>query len=274
MKKNIKISVLSFIFTLLITMGAFAVNANAAVNTYKEDTTIKVGADMLLMKSPGENLKWTSSNANVVYIRSEINVPGPLKAAIITAKKAGKCTITAKSTHYKYVFYVTAVSPTQTTVTKTVSTTTRLAASASASSGGMSNTPTYSDIINSLSTSNKNIVKKILTFKSRYPEGSRLTNEFCYYWNGGIWPRGYGCAGFAMMLSDNIYPSAKKATLIKNGNVALKTGDIVGLYGNAHYAMVLGEKNGYMALAEANYNSAVRWGRIESKKEVSSVIRR
>ena len=42
----------------------------------------------------------------------------------------------------------------------------------------------------------------MLALKASYPEGTPYTNNNYYAWHGGLYSGGYGCAGFAFMLSD------------------------------------------------------------------------
>lgn len=263
-RKTIKLAAAAAVAAAMATAGAGA--ANAAVTTSKEKASIKVGADALLMEYPKEDLKWTSSNPKVVTVRSELNTP-TVKAAILTAKGTGTCTVTAKSAHYKFVYTYTAK--------KDVAAEKAAEAARKATTYGQPATAQspYDKIISSLSAAEKTRLNKILALKKTYPEGRRLTNEFRYEWNGGIWRAGYGCAGFAMMASDKAYPASAKARRVPVTS-SIDTGDIVFLYGNAHVAIVLGEKDGKIALAEGNYNSAMRWGRVEDRKEISMLVKR
>lgn len=42
----------------------------------------------------------------------------------------------------------------------------------------------------------------MIALETDYPEGTPYTNDDFYAWNGGQFYGGYGCAGFAFMLSD------------------------------------------------------------------------
>jgi len=42
----------------------------------------------------------------------------------------------------------------------------------------------------------------MMNMKPSYPEGMPWTNDNFYAWKGGVYSGGYGCAGFAFILSD------------------------------------------------------------------------
>ena len=43
---------------------------------------------------------------------------------------------------------------------------------------------------------------RILAMQEEYPEGMPWTNDNYYSWSAGVYSGGYGCAGFAFLLSD------------------------------------------------------------------------
>ena len=101
-------------------------------------------------------------------------------------------------------------------------------------------------------------IRIMASFQDKYPEGTRFTNEIHYYWNGGVHRSGYGCAAFAMELSDAIF-GKRYATMSRELNFnKIKVGDIIGVIG--HYVIIMDVRSDRYMVAQANYNSSVHWG--------------
>ncbi|MCM1112727.1 MAG: leucine-rich repeat protein [Muribaculum sp.] len=105
----------------------------------------------------------------------------------------------------------------------------------------------------------KEIYDAIIAMKDKYPEGTPWTNDNYYAWKGGIYSGGYGCAGFAFMLSDAAFGSAP-ARQHTDPN-AVRVGDIARINGNTHSVIILEVRSDSVIVAEGNYNSSVHWGR-------------
>lgn len=110
------------------------------------------------------------------------------------------------------------------------------------------------------SPSAEQVYKDILALKSEYPEGMRWTNDNYYGWKGGIYSGGYGCAGFAMRLSDEAFGDLPARKYTDKSQV--RVGDIIRVNNDTHSVIVL-EVNGdgTVIVAEGNYNESVHWGR-------------
>lgn len=110
----------------------------------------------------------------------------------------------------------------------------------------------------------------MISFSSSYPEGMRYTNEDYYQWRGGIYRGGYGCAGFAFMLSDACFGDlpARKVYDVNS----IRVGDVVRVNNDAHSVIVLKIENGVYTVAEANYNSSVHWGRTFTYAQMCNVF--
>lgn len=110
----------------------------------------------------------------------------------------------------------------------------------------------------------------MIALKSQYPDGTRWTNSNYYGWKGGIYSGGYGCAGFAFMLSDAAFGDlpARKVQPVSLSDV--RVGDILRLRGDSHSVIVLEVRTDGVAIAEGNMNSAVLWGRTLKKSEVEA----
>lgn len=125
--------------------------------------------------------------------------------------------------------------------------------------------------------------ESMIALKTTYPEGMPWTNYLpygrdgdkgdAYYWKGGAIKgarSGVGCAAFAFILSDEAFGNLP-ARAIDSGNFTyedIKVGDILRVYGNSHFVIVLQKSAGGVTVAEANYNKSVHWGRAMSEAEV------
>lgn len=149
----------------------------------------------------------------------------------VTAKKAGKATITAKSNGKTYKCVVTVKASSKKRVSSKAETT----------------------------LSSKNVYSAMMSMKASYPEGKTYTNANYYAWKGGIYAGGYGCAGFAYMLSDEAFGTLP-ARVVKNFD-DIRVGDIICMNNGAHTVIVLKVKSTGVVVAEGNYNNSVHWGR-------------
>lgn len=103
------------------------------------------------------------------------------------------------------------------------------------------------------------VYQSIMSLQSKYPTGTPWDNSNYYGWKAGIYSGGYGCAGFAFMLSDNAFGS-KKATKHTNFD-SIKVGDVVRYLNDTHSVIILKRNGETFTVAEGNLNSAVYWGR-------------
>ena len=112
------------------------------------------------------------------------------------------------------------------------------------------------------------VYASMIALKSSYPEGMRWTNDNFYGWKGGVYSGGYGCAGFAFMLSDAAFGElpARKVTGFQYSDV--KVGDILRINNGTHSVIVLEVHEDNVILAEGNYNSSIHWGRSLSRQDV------
>lgn len=79
----------------LFTAAYVPVSAASKPVLSDKSATITVGSEIkLTVKNPGKKVKWKSSNKKIAYVRSVKGKYG--KTAVIKAKKAGSCRITAK----------------------------------------------------------------------------------------------------------------------------------------------------------------------------------
>lgn len=126
--------------------------------------------------------------------------------------------------------------------------------------------------------SEESVYQTIIALKSQFPEGMHYTNADMYMGLGiiynrpgypnGVRMRGYGCAGFALRLSDEVWGSQPLYEV--NDMASLKVGDIVRVSSasGGHSFVILENYEDRFIIAEANYNSSVHWGRTILKSEL------
>lgn len=110
--------------------------------------------------------------------------------------------------------------------------------------------------------------QRMITLKEQYPEGMRWTNDNYYGWKGGIYTGGYGCAGFAFLLSDAAFGDLPAHQIWEVDFDQIRVGDILRVNNDTHSVIVMEVKDDYVVLAEGNYNSSIHWGRTLTAAEV------
>ena len=110
---------------------------------------------------------------------------------------------------------------------------------------------------------------RMITLRDEYPEGLHWTNDNFYAWNGGIFSGGYGCAGFAFLLSDAAFGDLP-ARQVKASFDTVRVGDILRINNDTHSVIVLEVKAGSVVIAEGNYNDSVHWGRTLTATQVNN----
>ena len=111
----------------------------------------------------------------------------------------------------------------------------------------------------------------MISLESRYPEGLPWTNDNYYYTEA--FGTGYGCAGFAFILSDEAFGSLpfRKHTDYEK----IKVGDLIRINNDSHFIVVLSVENGNITVTEGNYNHSIHWGRvftIDKIKEIGDYV--
>ena len=103
---------------------------------------------------------------------------------------------------------------------------------------------------------------KLPALKAKYPEGMQWTNSNGYQNPiAAPWVNYYGCAAFAMVMSDEIYgKDAPMVELHPESSAALRPGDIVRVLNNSHSVFVLSVDSQYITVCEGNYGGTVHWG--------------
>ncbi|MBQ8921877.1 MAG: hypothetical protein IJ060_06925 [Oscillospiraceae bacterium] len=106
----------------------------------------------------------------------------------------------------------------------------------------------------------------MIALKTQYPEGTPYTNDNYYAWKGGIFSGGYGCAGFAFMLSDAAFGNLPARQLDTFDQV--RPGDILRINNNTHFVIILEVTDTGVVVAEGNYGGQVHWGRTFTNEQV------
>lgn len=101
----------------------------------------------------------------------------------------------------------------------------------------------------------------MIAIKSKYPEGMRWTNDNEYAWKGGIFSVGYGCAGFAFILSDAAFGELPARMVSDFTYADIRVGDILRINNDTHSVIVLEKHSDHVVIAEGNYNRSIHWGR-------------
>ncbi len=108
----------------------------------------------------------------------------------------------------------------------------------------------------------------MIALKSDYPEGMPWTNENGYAWRGGIFSKGYGCAGFAFILSDAAFGDLPARMVSDFTYEDVRVGDILRINNDSHSVIVLEKHSDHVVIAEGNYNRSIHWGRKLDKATV------
>ena len=262
MKKSdmILVSIVTVIFWLVLAlMGPCDVKTYAAERISDKKVTLAVG-DKYTLTVNGCNSKkvtWSSNNSKVAKVS---------RKGRVTAKKPGKAKIFAKVGKKKYTCRVTVKQIDDGCVPEII------------------NTYEFSSVTNeelvegddpgfvSVATGEERIIKsKLIAFRGKYPEGMGFTNSVYYEWGNGIWRGGYGCAAFAMMLSDGVFT---KQCVLHRDKSKIKVGDILRVSNNTHSVIVLDRSEYSVIVAEANYGGKVHWGREIQLSSVNYIVTR
>ncbi len=113
----------------------------------------------------------------------------------------------------------------------------------------------------------ESVYKAMIAKKADFPEGMHWTNDNFYAWYGGIFYGGYGCAGFAFLLSDAAFGKLPAHWIDDFKYADLRVGDILRVNNDTHSVIILEKNADGIVIAEGNYNSSIHWGRRMSVAE-------
>ena len=114
------------------------------------------------------------------------------------------------------------------------------------------------------------IYQAMIAKQADYPEGTPWTNDNGYSWKGGIYSTGYGCAGFAFLLSDAAFEDLPARILDEKTFDDIRPGDVLRVNNDGHSVIVLRKFEDYVEVAEGNYNKSIHWGRQLTKSELNN----
>lgn len=116
----------------------------------------------------------------------------------------------------------------------------------------------------------QSVYNAMLALKPKYPDGMKWTNDNYYAWKGGIYQGGFGCAGFAFLLSDAAFGTlpARMSSIFDPSSV--RVGDI--LRYSSHSVIVLEVNASSFTVAEGNINNSIMWGRKITFSEMSGTF--
>lgn len=132
-------------------------------------------------------------------------------------------------------------------------------------------TETMSDIDIEHDLSAESVYNCMISLKAYFPEGKYWTNENFYAWNGGgRYYGGYGCAGFAFLLSDAAFGNLPARYIDSFDWDNLRVGDILRINNDTHSVIILKKHDDYVIVAEGNYNDSIHWGRKITKANLQN----
>ena len=237
-RRNINRLALIIVLVFMAIASAMPVHASVKTTTNVKGTvTIQKGKTTTLYVKNAGKVTWKSSKTSVATVST---------AGKVTAKAAGTTKITATANKKTYTCTVKVTAPTS-----------------SGAAGG--NGATLKLTTSGMNKTDAAIFNKMYAKRSSYYEGRRWTNSNYYGWKGGIFCGGYGCSGFAFMLSDAAFGNAPARKHNNWNNV--KTGDIIRINNNSHSVMVMKVVGNNFVVAEGNYNYSIHWGRVISRAE-------
>jgi len=130
------------------------------------------------------------------------------------------------------------------------------------------NTGSHINVPSTVTLHADEIYNAIISFQASYPEGTPFTNSDYRTFRGGTYRGGYGCAGFAFMVSDAAFGDLPMRKVYSMNNI--RVGDMIRCYGNSHQVVVLSMDANGITVCEGNFNGTVHWGRYISYGELSS----
>ncbi len=125
------------------------------------------------------------------------------------------------------------------------------------------------------------VYSRLMAMNTEYTEGMTWTNDNSYantyLWHGGEWDgynltyTGYGCAGFALIMSDAAFGT--DVPIWQEFNVpfsGIRIGDILRINSDTHSVIVLEVNSDSVTIAEGNYGGTIHWGRTLSAADVEA----
>lgn len=193
---------------------------------------------------------------------TEATTPEPAVIAVTEPTEAETTKPVATTTTTKPVTTTTTAKPVTTTTTTepvTTTTTAKPATTPAETTATAQTTTTAGPLPQSLDPNE--IYSILISFKSKYPEGTPWGDDKAYVTNKLFFNTiytGRACAAFAFELSDAAF--GDHYVTEHHDISAIRAGDILRL-DNSHTVIVLEVRPNSIVIAEGNYNSVVHWER-------------
>ena len=232
-----RVTIMVLVALMVIAHASLTFAAKPKMSRTKATITVGSRISLKVKNAKGKKVKWKSSNSKVAKVS---------KSGTVRGVKPGKATVKAFVGSKKLSCKITVKKQSDLIV-------------------GGSYSKTYHAVgggVITIDTSKYNsrvvaAIDKMLSLSSKYPHNSAYTDRDYYDWRGGVYAGGFGCCGFAFILSDSVFgdaPARRKKTL-----VSLLPTDIIRY--DAHAVIVLDVCPSYVVVAEGNYDGRVKWGR-------------
>ena len=257
--------IIALVLAIVLVFGCgFESAAAKKASLNKTKVTIHVGSTYKLKLDGVKAISWKSNKKSVATVNSKGKV---------TAKKKGKAVITCTASNgKKYKCKVTVKDHLYKVNTKKKATKDHKGyAEYVCSECGKSykKATVYSP-------TEDQVLSDIKAMKKKYPEGYKWTIKDSYTWDANTYYVdnttcvGYGCVGFAFLLSDAAFGKYNRSRKVSGSGWYNKihVGDIVRIYNDSHSVVVLEKKKDSIIVVEGAYNNSVHWGREISMSEV------
>ena len=254
----IRTLLITLLFVISLSSLAFAAKSKSKKKTVNltvgQSTTIKAG----------KKAKWSVKGNGAI----ECRVASNKKSASVTGKNQGTGRVIFKAGK-KTVEYTFNVSGSEVAGSTAATAAAAAPAAAQPKASSSSTEVLQSGDTAGMTSPEAAAYQKMLGMAGSYPEGRGYDNSTYYAWHGGGWPGGYGCAGFAFMLSDKAF-GTNPATKSKKEAAWIHVGDILIFdfqQKTQHVVIVMKKKSDCIVVAEGNYHATagspgvVHWGR-------------
>ena len=125
----------------------------------------------------------------------------------------------------------------------------------------------FNNVNAATSPTEQDVYQKMIAMKSQYPEGTIYTNLQWYKWRGSN-DTGYGCVGFAMILSDAAFGNLPAKKVYNFTYNQVRVGDLLRINNDSHTVIILEKYDDHVVTAEGNNNFMVHWGGTLTKAQV------
>ena len=253
-KRTNKIRKSFTIVLITITMMLLMACTASAAKINRKSASMKKGQSLQLKVSgTKKKASWKSSKKSVATVS---------KKGVVKAVAPGKATITAKFGGKKYTCKITVKTVTNNATQNGAVSSGSVAATAAPATSRLA----LDGNTSGMSAQEAVVYKKMLSMKKAYPEGMKWNNDNFYEWNAGFFCGGFGCSGFAFLLSDVAFGDTMASRHTNFGNI--KVGDIIRYKNNKHSVVALKVTDTEVVVAEGNFNGSIHWGRVISMEEI------